>query len=742
MAILILLFLLSTYVAPVAMIAAIVIAIIHRRSHPPNPVQPIRPQNPTVQVYPANPQINQRIAELKAKISAEIDKPSPNTAALKQWQNEIRNLESTPNPNIISSSAPAPTAPIANQAPTPRTMPNSPNLPNQLPVRPMPPRTNSSLDGQNLALLAGGFLIIAGAGGVVATDRGYLGLVILFLMMFIFYIGGFVVRRNSKLRPAGNTFIGIGMALLPFVATLLAKVSGVSGEVIWLLTSVVGAIIYGLTAYLLKSKAVGYIVMVVLVSFTCSLSATLSLSAVWYFVFVMVLSIIINLTNLAIKKSQLSALNEITSITGRWLPLITLATATFCFALLSSQEFLLILSIALAQILLHWILNRSEIEEVELRLGTIWWIWVLFWTLAKTQESSNLVAMFVAGIAAVASTIVICVFKKQLKPPRFAIESIMIAVNVILMLFLSFFVNNSSYTISLLSTISLSIIAILYFAQFCVFRNPNYALGVCLALFFLPWTVGLGIISITALAYGVVYLLLGILIFAMSYLMGKDLLLKANNYFLFLGASTLCGIISAGFLANTFDTSASFMDIFSYLAVGAITLLMGLRLKNQSLTELSCYEFTLIPVRLVSYSLLSAGVVSPDSAGLAAIISSHIICVVLFVTSFWRDKRLSDGNANSAPRATIGAIILTCAVGLVTLGSTNIAYIVIFIVDQVVLIVAGLLMRDKALMVIGAVGVFLAVMRFTADIPYAWMFILGLLLIGFVVWGILHKRQD
>ena len=67
---------------------------------------------------------------------------------------------------------------------------------------------------------------------------------------------------------------------------------------------------------------------------------------------------------------------------------------------------------------------------------------------------------------------------------------------------------------------------------------------------------------------------------------------------------------------------------------------------------------------------------------------------------------------------------------------------VIFIVDQVVLIVAGLLMRDKALMVIGAVGVFLSVMRFTADIPYAWMFILGLLLIGFVVWGILHKRQD
>ena len=209
MAILILLFLLSTYVAPVAMIAAIVIAIIHRRSHPPNPVQPIRSQNPTVQVYPANPQINQRIAELKAKISAEIDKPSPNTAALKQWQNEIRNLESTPNPNIISPSAPNSMPPIANQAPTPRTMPNSPNLPNQLPVRPMPPRTNSSLDGQNLALLAGGFLIIAGAGGVVATDRGYLGLVILFLMMFIFYISGFVVRRNSKLRPAGNTFIGI-----------------------------------------------------------------------------------------------------------------------------------------------------------------------------------------------------------------------------------------------------------------------------------------------------------------------------------------------------------------------------------------------------------------------------------------------------------------------------------------------------------------------------------------------------
>ena len=123
-----------------------------------------------------------------------------------------------------------------------------------------------SLDNINIILYLGAFLIVVSAGIFVgynfSTLSGVFKTVFLGLFAALFYgIGLVLFLRSKKLRPAGVTFTGIGLVLLPLVGLAAYNFTALhdSGPLTWFATSVVTVIIYLITLSFTRQTYVAYL---------------------------------------------------------------------------------------------------------------------------------------------------------------------------------------------------------------------------------------------------------------------------------------------------------------------------------------------------------------------------------------------------------------------------------------------------------------------------------------------------
>jgi len=149
------------------------------------------------------------------------------------------------------------------------------------------PKLSQPIDGTLLLLYFGAFLFVASAGLFVAFAglSGVIRTLVVIATMVVLYGGGFwLYGRSSKLRPAGVTFVAIGMAIAPLVGVAVYHylATGLDAKVIWFGTSILCMSMYAYAFKRLKKPLLSYLFIFSFISLFESAIGVLDLAVPYY----------------------------------------------------------------------------------------------------------------------------------------------------------------------------------------------------------------------------------------------------------------------------------------------------------------------------------------------------------------------------------------------------------------------------------------------------------------------------
>jgi hypothetical protein len=161
-------------------------------------------------------------------------------------------------------------------------------------VAPQPvQRAANPIDNVTILLYLGAFLFTSAIGLFIAFGGlgGAAKTFLVALVVAVFYGGGVMIcQQSAKLKPAGLTFMAIGMVLLPFVGLAAHNFlfDGQSGSAVWLVTSLVAAALYW---HALTTTKFGFVSYFLLASVLSMFEAGVAITElpVYYFAWVMAL---------------------------------------------------------------------------------------------------------------------------------------------------------------------------------------------------------------------------------------------------------------------------------------------------------------------------------------------------------------------------------------------------------------------------------------------------------------------
>lgn len=226
-----------------------------------------------------------------------------------------------------------------------------------------------TLKNLNTLLYVGSFMIVAAAALFVnLVMPAVVKLSAIILVTFSFYATGLILHAKSeRLRPAAIAFVGTGLAILPFVGLALTSLGGLSGSTAWLITSVVGLVLYGVAAVRLQSQLVSYLTIAFVLSLAMSAVSTLSLAIVWYFIVVIGVSVICN----SIHFLRPSLLPKIFWQPVEQTGILTTPVALLASLVMGSQMdifmYEVLFGVATAHYLVVWLEKRSVVYELIIR---------------------------------------------------------------------------------------------------------------------------------------------------------------------------------------------------------------------------------------------------------------------------------------------------------------------------------------------------------------------------------------
>lgn len=186
-----------------------------------------------------------------------------------------------------------------------------------------------------------------------------------------------------------------------------------------------------------------------------------------------------------------------------------------------------------------------------------------------------------------------------------------------------------------------------------------------------------------------------------------------------LGISTVFGSIGYGDQAHAIATNVSLV------AAAVITGVHGLIKKRWAFVEVSVYVAT--------YGLQSIlGILQPD---INAVWYAHWWAFVIALMAWWRDS-------HKTLRFAVAMACITATVGVSALAEGGV-YQLLFLVEHVLLLVAGALLRKQWAVWWGIAASVGAILYFIKEYTYLWLGLLGLALIALVVWRLskLGKTQ-
>jgi hypothetical protein len=122
-----------------------------------------------------------------------------------------------------------------------------------------------------------------------------------------------------------------------------------------------------------------------------------------------------------------------------------------------------------------------------------------------------------------------------------------------------------------------------------------------------------------------------------------------------------------------------------------------------------------------------------------ALVAGHVGAVALAGVSVWRERGVGAGQM---VRMMMAVLALTAVTGVKALvESREWIWSLIYMVEQVGVLIVGGVWGKKWMVVWGVVGVVIGVFYYTAYLTVVWLTMLGLILIGVVVWRLMVGKK-
>lgn len=223
----------------------------------------------------------------------------------------------------------------------------------------------------NTVLYTASFLLTASAAAFIAASMpANIKLAGLLCIVALFYGAGLVLyKRTSRLRPAALAFVGTGLAILPFVGISLHLLGGISISASWIIISVIGVVAYFYATISLKSQVVAYLTMAFVLSLSSSIVSSVPIGFVWYFVVLILVSVIANTFSYLKPRWIPKLFSEPIESTGQLVtPLVLLASLTL-YTRLSLPMYELVFTVATLHYVIVWLQQRTIFYETIVRMG-------------------------------------------------------------------------------------------------------------------------------------------------------------------------------------------------------------------------------------------------------------------------------------------------------------------------------------------------------------------------------------
>ena len=660
-------------VCPLIELLIIVLIVIHVRNKKKKKQEREQEQRQKNELSP-NDQLKER---LNQEILAELEKSDPDYDKLKELRAQMDNLSAETTTNIFEG---------------------SPQI-----------QQDTNLNSLSIALLVGSLLILAGIGGLVSSGIQEVGLVLLILMTAAFYGGGLFIRKIDSLKIVSYVFVGTGMMILPFIGILIHDITKMEPNIVWFLLSLIGVPLYLVATYIMQSKVFSYFAILGFVSLSCSLSATMGLAMMWYFVFVMILGIIMDIIDMTGVSKKLGVMEEPVRQAGDWLALAAFISSIIAFSNIQEFEYVIMFGIVTLQMIINYFHEQSLWRETLLRLSLTVFVCMLTHLI---DSSAKPIGLTLAATALVHTLYSFFRISKNVtrEKDRQSVESFWLVVSLMSFAGAGALIGSPVLNMMmgwLTGAIVIDII-ILLLARFST-KEDSWCLGLIIAGTALPITLlnALQLFGDEAAPYY-------ILMYTIETI-GMEALLWKNTF--------KDGDVLTGSAIVTFGIAA-LIARHGFASSGLILLIMaaafgvrGFFQKKLTMQEITIY---LLGGSVFSF-LLDAGNIEKN----IPIILGHISFAALLTCSLLFEKLERN-------RLLIGCLILLILVGGQAIAQGNFA-MYLFIIEAVLILVGGILIKQKRIYITGAVGVFAAVLWFTRDLPFVMPVLLGIGIITVVI---------
>lgn len=492
--------------------------------------------------------------------------------------------------------------------------------------------------GASAALYIGGLLVVTGIGSLATAADFAIGTGVAILLMLAFYIGGIMVRKNPKLKPAGTAYVVTAMAMLPLVGMMVQQLLKIPGEAAWMLTSITGVAMYWSATILLKNKIVGYIVIASLVSTVCSLSATLKLPMMWGVMMVMITGILLSLVSMFVK--NLGVMKESIAMSGRFMTAGVMVISMCFMGRITEWEYVALMSVTVAQLAMNLVLERKLVNEVMLRAAIEVW----------------------AGLLAHAAS-----------GKEVVMDAVLITVSVLQFIYSEMKLRGKGVRVAEAGNVVLTEVVEMAISIMQMFLVPMFIGNI------LWWQTGF------------------------------------------------------------------FGRVWVYLFVYALEMAAyGIYRKKQGLVEVAVYLFAGGIVGLIAEE-------ARLGAKLNTVIAAQVGMLTLIGVGAWRRMAARGGATGGVVSAVryepiremigvIGGSVLMAEVAFESNLDANTVWVpMAFLIEEVVILLAGVALKQKMIWIPGAIGAVLGVMELTNGVPYVWLILLGIGVIGVVTWRIAKR---
>ena len=615
--------------------------------------------------------------KINQEILAELEKSDPDYNKLKELRAQMDNLPEVPTNSVFNES--------------PKT------------------EQNTDLNSLSVALFVGSLLILAGIGGLVFSGVRELGLILLVLMTIVFYGGGLFIRKIDSLKIVSYVFVGTGMMILPFIGILVHEITKIDPNIIWFIVSFVGAPLYLAATYIMQSKVFSYFAILGFVSLSCSPSATMGLAMMWYFIFVMLLGIIMDVVDMLGASKNFGIMEEPVRQAGDWLALAAFISSIIAFSNIQEFEYVIMFGIVTLQMIINYFHDQSLWRETLLRLSLTVFVCMLTHLI---DSSAKPIGLTLAATALAHTLYSFFRISKNVtrEKDRQSVESFWLVVSLMSFAGAGALIGSPVLNMMmgwLTGAIVIDII-ILLLARFST-KEDSWCLGLIIAGTALPITLlnALQLFGDEAAPYY-------ILMYTIETI-GMEALLWKNT---FKDGDVLTGSVIVAFGIATLIARHGFASSGLILLIMATAFgVRGFFQKKLTMQEITIY---LLGGSVFSF-LLDAGNIEKN----IPIILGHISFAALLTCSLLFEKLERN-------RLLIGCLILLILVGGQAIAQGNFA-MYLFIIEAVLILVGGILIKQKRIYITGAVGVFAAVLWFTRDLPFVMPVLLGIGIITVVI---------